>query len=41
MGCSSLSVHKPSSLEVLNKEASQGDVLGPFVEAKLVAEAEC
>ena len=40
MRCDPLDVHKPGSLDVLNKEVSQGDVLGPLVEAKLVAEAE-
>ena len=40
VGCNPLDVHKPSSLDVLHKEVSQRDVLGPFVEAKLVAEIE-
>ena len=40
MGGNPLDVHKPSSLDVLHEEVSQSDVLGPFVEAKLVAEAE-
>ena len=39
--CHSLDVHKTCSLNVLHKEVSQRDVLRPFVEAELVAEAEC
>ena len=36
-----LDVHKACSLDVLHEEVSQGDVLRPFIEAELVAEAEC
>ena len=39
--CHPLDVHKACSLDVLHEEVSQSDVLRPFVEAKLVAEAEC
>ena len=39
--CRSLDVRKACSLDVLNEEISQSDVLRPFVEAELVAEAEC
>ena len=41
MRCHSLDVHKTCSLDVLHEEVSQRDVLRPFVEAELVAEAEC
>ena len=39
--CHSLDGHKACSLDVLHEEVSQRDALRPFVEAKLVAEAEC
>ena len=39
--CHSLDVPKACSLDVLHEEVSQSDVLRPFVEAELVAEAEC
>ena len=39
--CHSLDVHKACSLNMLNKEVSQSDVLRPFIEAELVAETEC